>query len=190
MYGIGEWLEDIEDLTSPYEPDIYSLHWYPESEYSWTYTFPEILDRAEQIVGLSNLLLGEFGYSAYSFSETSQADLFRNVLYYADQKGVVHLGAWTLLDFPAGTPMCAGKVPSPEEGQECFGLYRTDGSEKPAASVLKRAFQGYALSKTPMAVLNPSFENTNYCSNLMENWKPWDQNWTNRQTVTQDCTLA
>jgi hypothetical protein len=183
-----EWLDDIRDLTSPNTPDIYSLHWYP-NDLNWTKPFPSVIDRARQLIGQADLLLGEFGGSTYIFSETTQANLYRDVLYYAHQKGIVHLGVWALNDFPQDTVQCAGYVPPPAEWY--FGLYRLDGSLKPAASILQSAFHGSPPPNlSPVIVLNPSFEDINPNSGQMDNWRPWDQNWSGQQTFTQDCTVA
>jgi len=183
-----EWLDDIRDLTDPDTPDVYSLHWYP-SEFSWTEPFPSVLDRARQLIGQAELLLGEFGYNTYTLSEESQTNLYRDVLYHAHRKGVVHLGAWTLNDFPSGTVQCGGHVPLPAEWY--FGLYRPDGSPKPAATVLEAAFKDNPPSHpSPAIVLNSSFEDLNPNSGQVDNWRPWDENWSGGQTFVQDCTTA
>lgn len=184
-----EWLDDVRDLTNPTSPDVYSLHWYPADDLTWIYTFSSTLDSALQVVDASDLLLGEFGYNTYDLSEANQADLYRDVLYYAHQRGIVHLGAWTLNDFPTGTVQCAGYVPPP--GERHFGLYRLDGSPKLAASILHYAFLGSPPSSpSPVAVLNSSFEDLNPNSGQLDDWRPWDQNWTGQQTFEQDCTVA
>ncbi len=187
--GDVEWLDDLSDLTNPYTPDIHSLHWYPSGEYFWTNHFPSVIDRARQLIGQSQLLLGEFGYNTYKLSEMSQANLYRDVLYHTSQKGVTHLGAWTLFDFPVATPQCGGQVPEPDKGEEYFGLYRLDGSAKPAASILRNAFHGSPPTPGPMIILNPSFEVLNVNSGLMANWKYWDQDWSGQEIVSQDWTI-
>ena len=186
--GNVEWLDDVRDLSGTTPPDIYSLHWYP-SEFWWTQPFPSVLDRARQLLGSADLLLGEFGYNTYTLSESSQANLYHDVLYYTAQKGVHDLGAWTLNDFPTGTAQCAGNVPSAAEWH--FGLYRLDGSPKPATIVLKASFQGHdPIDPAATYVINESFESANLYLEKLENWRSWDQNWSGNQAFVQDCTLA
>ena len=153
-----EWLADVIDLTGSTPPDIYSLHWYPDPV-SWTTPFPAVIDRARQLIGTAPLLIGEFGLSTYAYSDISQADLYTDVLHYADRKGITNLGAWTLNDFPPGTIGCDG----PLENEELyFGLYRTDGSPKPAVPILRDAFHGHPPPRPiPNRMHNPSFEDLN-----------------------------
>jgi hypothetical protein len=186
--GNIEWLDDVRDLAGATPPDIYSLHWYP-SEFWWTQPFPSVLNRVRELIGQADLLLGEFGYNTYSLSEASQTLLYHDILYASAQKGVHDLGAWTLNDFPDGTAQCAGVLPSPTEWH--FGLYRPDGSARPAAAVLKAAFHGHVPAEpAPVIVHNPSFEHINPYSGQAENWHSWDQNWSGNQTFVQDCTMA
>lgn len=184
-----EWLDDIKDLTGTTPPDVYSLHWYPSSLLAWTTPFPDAIDRARELIGEADLLLGEFGINTYHVSEASQADLYQDLLYHANQKGIVHLGAWTLYDFPEGVKQCTtDPAPDPER---YFGLYRLDGSPKPAAAVLSETFHGRfpARPSSPL-VLNTSFEETNLATGLVDNWQTWDQFWSGEQRFEQDCTLA
>ena len=186
--GNVEWLDDVRDLSGATPPDIYSLHWYP-SEFWWTPPFPSVLYLARQLLGSADLLVGEFGYNTYTLSETSQANLYHDVLYYTAQKGIHDLSAWTLNDFPTGTAQCAGNVPSAAEWH--FGLYRLDGSPKPATVVLKASFQGHdPIDPAATYVINEFFETANLYLEKVENWRSWDQNWSGNQTFVQDCTLA
>jgi hypothetical protein len=183
-----EWLDDVKDLTGATPPDIYSLHWYPDNLYSWTDAFPAKIDRARQLIGQADLLIGEFGLSTYAYSDALQADLTRDVLYYADQKGITNLGFWTLNDFPANTLICCV---IPKDEQWYYGLYRTDGTQKPAASILQAAFQGNPPSSpSPRRILNPSFEDLSPYSGYLDNWWPWDGNWTGQHWEVQNCTIA
>jgi hypothetical protein len=175
-----EWLGDIKDLTSPNTPDIYSLHWYPSSVITWTTSLPAVLDRAGELIGSDELLLGEFGYETYTLSVTSQAFLYRDVLYYARQKGIDHLGAWTLNDFPEDTTQCNNSIPA-SDAERHFGLYRLDSSPKPAAAILRAAWGRFR-------VLNSSFEAINPNSGQVENWRSWDENWSGQQTFVQTDT--
>ncbi|MEJ2209110.1 MAG: cellulase family glycosylhydrolase [Anaerolineae bacterium] len=184
-----EWLDDVKALTGATPPDLYSLHWYPSSLLRWTTPLPAAIDRARELIGSAELLLGEFGTNTYHVSEASQAYLYRDVLYHANQKQVVHLGAWTLYDFPEGVAQCTPD-PAPDT-ERYFGLYRLDGTPKPAAAVLKRAFHGdFPQTPVPDVMLNTSFEQINLASGLVDNWQPWDQFWSGEQRFVQDCEVA
>jgi hypothetical protein len=184
-----EWLDDVTALTGTTPPDIYSLHLYPPDALTWTHNFPAVLDSALQVVPKEKLLIGEFGLSTYEYSDASQADLYNDVLYYASQKGITQMGAWTLNDFPPGTLQCGGYIPRPQEWY--FGLYRADGTEKPAAAMLREAFHGNSptASRSP-ALINRSFEGLNGYSQAIDNWWPWDEQWTWQPHGVQDATVA
>ena len=183
-----EWLADIQSLTAPTTPDLYSLHWYPDSLLTWTATLTPTLQRAKELVGADRLLLGEFGAETSTFTEDTQADLYRDVLYYAHQQGIVHLGQWTLYDFPAGTTQCDPATPA-SCAERHFGIYRLDGSPKPAAQVLRDAFHDQFPPAPGLALVrNPSFEEWDSCAGRLRNWFPWDEGWTEEYWFEQDCT--
>lgn len=185
-----EWLDDVATLTAPNAPDVYSLHWYPASVVAWTSTLPAVLDRARELIGPdSPLLLGEFGYETCTLSEASQAQLYYDVFDAAREKGVVHLGAWTFTDFPEGTAQCDPGTPA-SDAERYFGLFRLDGSPKPAADVVECAFvDGVPCPPRPSGLLNSSFEAVNVCGRL-ENWQPWDIGWSGAAQFAQDCSTA
>lgn len=184
------WLDDLAALTGATPPDLYSLHWYPRGNLTWTSTLPATLAAALVAVPADKLLLGEFGISTYEYSDASQANLYRDVLYYASQKGVTNLGVWTLNDFPFNTARCGGEIPGALEWR--FGLYREDGAEKPAAVVLRDAFLN---GETPgpvrsTSLLNPSFEVEDPDSHEIDNWWGWDQTWSGVYYAARDGTHA
>jgi hypothetical protein len=184
-----EWLADVKRLTGD-RPDLYSLHWYPPSWLTWTSTLTATLQRAKELVNEDKLLLGEFGIETSTFTEATQADLYRDVLYYARQEDIVHLGAWTLHDFPEGTKRCDPAKEAPCE-ERYFGIYREDGTSKPAAQVLKDAYHGrFPTAPSPSFVRNPSFEERRECSAELKNWGAWSEPppWTT--WYEQDCTEA
>jgi hypothetical protein len=184
-----EWLADVQALTAPHPPDVYSLHWYPSSPLSWTTPISATLARARELVGSGELLVGEFGSDTYRLSATAQADLYRDLLYTAHRGGVSHFGAWTLYDFPPGTQQCAADPAPPPELH--FGLYRLDGSPKPAAVILSAAFHGdFPSHSSPAVVHNTSFEELNPDSGRLEDWCPWDERWSGADWFVQDCTTA
>lgn len=185
-----EWLDDVVTLTGSTPPDIHSLHWYPDVV-SWTRLFPMVIDRARELIGAAPLLIGEFGLSTYAYSDISQADLYTDVLYYAHQKGIDNLGAWTLNDFSPGAIGCNGPITKTEELY--FGLYRTDSTPKPAEPILQDAFHDNPPSWPSLVrMYNTSFEDLNRYSGYLDNWWPWDEDepWTGTHWETQDCTMA
>jgi hypothetical protein len=188
--GDVEWLDDIRDLTYPDVPDIYSLHWYPASLRTWTTPLCGVIDRARELIPDGELLLGEFGFETCTLSEASQRNLYRDVFCCAEEKGVVHLGVWTYSDFPDGTEQCEpGSAAPPEELH--FGLFRLDGSPKPALAIVPHALAGIPLCPPgPPPVLNPSFEDLNPYCGQMDNWLPWDETWSWQPTFEQDCAVA
>lgn len=212
-----EWLNDLKALSSP--PDIYNLHWYPDWRV-WTQPLSKILERAYEIIGVDErLMIGEFGLNTYQIwdpiqpsSDVSQYDAYRDILYYAYQKGVVDLAAWTFNDLPSGrkkyaliydfvgTPCPTYKGQHFESldlppGELHYGIYKINGGNnlvaKPAATVLQEAFRGnYPLSPTSPSILNASFESLNPYSGSgrLENWQPWNEDFSLTPFYAQDCT--
>lgn len=177
-----EWLDDVKKLTAPNSPEIYSLHWYP-SRLLLSQKLPADLERAFDLIGDAELLIGEFGFNTYTLAEEFQANMYRDILYYANQKGIKHLGAWTFSDFP--------ETAIEKKEEQHFGLFRLDGTPKPAAMILKDAFHGhFPASPTPVMLSNTSFERVNPLSMRLDNWQPWDVNWTMQNRFEQDCTTA
>src|SRR5262249_31659562 len=127
-----------------------SLHYYGGSgeQAYWT------LQQAQAAVAPQPLFLGETGYptstlvSGYSnlpltaqAQEAAQAPFLQTVAYAALRPGLPPPGIWTLDDFVSGTiPLVAQAPKNPAEYD--FGLYRTDGSPKPAAAVVRSIFAG------------------------------------------------
>jgi len=104
------------------------------------------LKAAKRMAHGKPLLIGETGYStaqsnaswlgspaAVSVQERTQARYFLDIVRTARALGLPPPGVWTLNDFPSGllyvTPV-----------QQHFGLYRLDGTAKPAAAVIRQAF--------------------------------------------------
>ncbi len=186
-----EWLSDLRNLSTP--PDIYNLHWYP-NWITWSQPLPKILDRAYQIVGIDKrLMLGEFGCNTYVFSDSSQVNAYRDILYDASQKGVGDIGVWILNDFPPGRRNRDGIILPPSESYN--GIYRIASGNvlepKPVVDLLRNAFQGNLSSSTsPSLLLNASFETLNPYSGVVENWRPWNQDLLPTSWYIQDCTQA
>ncbi len=186
------WLVDLHELTAASPPDLYSLHWYPDMRL-WTQPFPGVLRFAVDTVGADRLRLGEFGVSTYAYSAATQERLYQDVLYYAHQAGIRHIGVWTLTDFPHGTAQCPGSQIG--DNQWYFGLYRLDGSPRPAAATLRQAFGGQ-MPDTPaeFGLDNGTFEDFYHPPDRIANWEVWQQDDptddTLHGTLVQDCRMA
>lgn len=182
-------VEQLDELEALGPPDLYSLHRYPTSFVSWTSDLAPTLQRAKELVSVDRLLLGEFGYDSYRVSEETQAALYRDVLHTAHQAGIVHLGQWTFYDFPKGTAQCDRGTPAAEPELH-FGVYRLDGTPKPAAQVLREAYHDWPPSLlSPSIISNGSFEAPGYpCGPA--NWYPWDEGWSSTCWHEQDCSVA
>jgi endo-1,4-beta-mannosidase len=129
--------EELRD--SP--PDFWDYHFYgpPRDAYMR-------LSRLKQIAAPRPLFIGETGYSTVRRPgnsralEQAQADYYEVVFAAAKALGLPHPAPWTLNDFTRGAipPSATGA----DEAQYDFGLYRVDGTPKPAAAVVSRAFSG------------------------------------------------
>jgi hypothetical protein len=142
------------------EPDFYTIHYYggDADRAYWT------LQAAQQAVAPVPLWIGETGYptststsgyfevpSTQQAQEAAQVHFLKTVAYAAQELGMPPPGVWTLSDFDAGTiPAASGVQKEPEYD---FGLFRTNGSAKPAAAVVRAIFAG-----TPPASFNGDFE--------------------------------
>jgi endo-1,4-beta-mannosidase len=122
------------------QPDFYDIHFYGIPPHMLS-TF----QTAKQIAHGTPLLVGETGYStdpsntswigagqSVSTQEQAQAYFYAYVEQAAASAGLPKAASWTLNDFPALANLSAT--------EQHFGLYRLDGTEKPAAAILKRYF--------------------------------------------------
>ena len=122
-------------------PDFYTIHYYggDGDQAYWT------LLAAQQAVAPVPLWVGETGYptstqaSGYyevpwsvQAQEAEQRHFLQTVAYAAQELGMPPPGVWTLSDFDAGTIPAGGGVQ--KEPEYDFGLFRTNGSAKPAAA--------------------------------------------------------
>lgn len=126
-------------------PDFYSLHYFGgggETAY-WT------LLEAKRLVSPTPLWVGETGYpttpaaSGYadlaptsSAQEAAQSHFLKTLQWASWKVGLPRIGIWTFSDFlPGAIP--GESIP---EAEYHLGLYRTDGSAKPAAAVVSTLF--------------------------------------------------
>ena len=121
------------------QPDFYDFHFYgPPSSASAT------LQQAAAISAPRPLFIGETGYSTsvdwagygavptQAGREAFQDEYFRSVEAAAQQAGLPPAAPWTLNDIEISS--------SPREAS--YGLYRVDGSAKPAAATIAAVFAG------------------------------------------------
>ena len=124
-------------------PDFYDLHFYGTPPYMFS-TFAS----AQRMVADKPLVIGETGYSTdpgnaswlgssepVAVQERAQARYLAEAEVAARVAGLPPVGVWTLNDFP---PALLHVTPA----EQHFGLYRLDGTAKPAAAVVRRSFGG------------------------------------------------
>ena len=128
--------------------DYYDYHFYGNSERALA-----MIRQAQATVAPAPMVIGEFGQNTLQNTEGEQAAFLARVFEAAEVAGVRSVAPWTLNDFTAGAiPTSAvAKLPA----QYNYGLYRTDGTAKPAAAVVKA---GWADTAMPASLMDPSFE--------------------------------
>ncbi len=183
-----EWLGDVRELMGPTPPDIYTLHWYPSGT-TGTEALAPALARARELIEGADLYLAEVGSNTFTQSEESQAELFEDVFHDVQAFGIKHFGVWTLYDFTETTTGCSGSATP--VGDNYYGIYRRDGTPKPAAAVVQAAFHDVPFTQPPAPrVLNSSFEATNPYTGVVEDWRSWDVDWSGVPRFAHDCTVA
>jgi endo-1,4-beta-mannosidase len=123
-------------------PDFYDLHFYGTPPYML-----QTFRTAKRLAGRTPLVIGETGYSTAPSNtswlgspETTQRQEQAQAYYVAFAERAAHkvglppVGLWNLNDFPA--------LPNVSPVEQHFGLYRLNGTPKPAAFVLHTAFTG------------------------------------------------
>ena len=130
-------------------PDFYDLHYFGRggaSAYS-------VLSRAKEIVAPTPLWVGETGYPTIlggsgfgglprtrAAQEAGQAQFLATVAWAAQANGLAPIGVWQLGDLvPAAVP---DRTVKPEDPELHYGLFRLDGSAKPAVDTVRSAFDG------------------------------------------------
>ncbi|GIE84477.1 glycosyl hydrolase [Actinoplanes regularis] len=141
--------------------DYLDFHFYGNSERALTE-----IRKAQAAAGSLPIVIGETGLStAGADSEGDQAAFLARVFAAARAAKVGSVSPWTLYDFSNGaipSNSAVSKIPA----QYKFGLYRADGSAKPAVNVVKAYWAGQALSNN---VLDLGFE----VSNGNSPWRPY-----------------
>jgi hypothetical protein len=130
--------------------DYYDFHFYGNSERALAN-----IRRAQTAVAPAPVVIGEVGLNTLQNTEGEQAAFLARVFEGAEIAGVRSVAPWTLNDFTQGA------IPSSEvaklPAQYSYGLFRADGTAKPAAAVVKAEWTGTPL---PTDLLDNSFEAT------------------------------
>jgi Cellulase (glycosyl hydrolase family 5)/Carbohydrate binding domain len=145
-------LRQLKSQLSTVQPDYYDFHFYAASQQALS-----IITEAKGIAAPAPLVIGETGTSTYGSTEDDQAAYLARVFTAADDAGIGSVGPWTLNDFlPGAIPSTSAVSGMPTQYQ--YGLFRTDGSTKAAAKVVKSVWTGASVSE---GLLNLGFEGTN-----------------------------
>jgi Cellulase (glycosyl hydrolase family 5) len=128
--------------------DYYDFHFYGNSERALA-----TIRTAQAAVTPAPMVIGEVGLNTLQNTDGEQAAFLARVFEAAKVAGVQSVSPWTLTDFAAGAipDSAVAKLPP----QYHYGLYRTDGTAKPAATVVRAAFTGTAM---PADLLDNGFE--------------------------------
>ncbi|MEU8661736.1 cellulase family glycosylhydrolase [Actinoplanes philippinensis] len=116
--------------------DYYDFHFYGNSERA----LAEIR-RAQAAVAPDPIVIGETGLSTATSSEGEQATFLARTFAAAATAGVRSVAPWTLYDFADGAIPSNSQV-SKVPAQYRFGLYRADGTAKPATWVVRNGWAG------------------------------------------------
>ncbi|WP_250033003.1 cellulase family glycosylhydrolase [Paractinoplanes maris] len=130
--------------------DYFDFHFYGNSERALA-----TIKNAQATVAPYPMVIGEVGLNTLQNTEGEQAAFLARVFEASEAAGVKSVAPWTLNDFtPGAIPSSAvSRIPA----QYSYGLYRVDGSAKPAAAVVKA---GWTTGMTPASVMDPSFESS------------------------------
>ena len=128
--------------------DYYDFHFYGNSERALA-----SIRRAQAAVAPTPIVIGEAGLNTLQHTEGEQAAFLARVFEGADAAGVRSVAPWTLNDFARGAIPSSNTARMP--AQYTYGLYRTNGTAKPAAAVVKAEWTGTAL---PAGLLDTGFE--------------------------------
>ena len=123
-------------------PDFWDYHYYGPAGDAYS-----VLSRIKALAAPRPLFVGETGYSTdgapggQAAQEQAQAAYYRAVFNAAAALGLPTPAPWILYDFsPGGIPLESPAVDEP--AQYGYGLFQLNGTPKPAAAVVSRAFSG------------------------------------------------
>jgi endo-1,4-beta-mannosidase len=123
-------------------PDFWDYHYYGPSADAYS-----VLSRVKSLAPPRPLFVGETGYTTNgtpgdeTARDQAQAAYYRAIFTAAAALGLPAPAPWTLNDFsPGGIPPNSPAADIP--AQYGYGLFQLDGTPKPAAAVVTRAFSG------------------------------------------------
>jgi hypothetical protein len=136
-------LAAVKSRLAAAPPDFYDVHYYAAPQLALA-TF----EAAKALVAPAPLFVGETGATtgqggAPAVAEAQQDLYLRTVEWAARAAGLPDAAPWILQDIAAdGTPPSADRSPEALD----YGLYRLDGTPKPAAASLRALYQDGAIS--------------------------------------------
>lgn len=153
-------LANLKRVLGDVRPDFFDIHFYGGAGERAFATFA----RAKELVSPTPLWVGETGYPSSetvsgfggvaltpSAQEAAQAHFLATVGWAVRANGLAPPGIWALDDFlPEALPVWSGQN---REAELHFGVFRLDGSAKPAAATVRAAFAG-----SPPLSFNNGFE--------------------------------
>lgn len=122
------WLYDAQ-ATAPYVDFVSFHHWTGADSLSARVT------DMRSATG-KPLLLQEVGYSTQRMPEAAQADALHSIANTSDDLDLLGWLVWAAFDFPVDRSCYPTPCLSPDNGEHYFGLWRTDGTPKPALEAL------------------------------------------------------
>lgn len=147
-----------EALGPAAQPDFWSFHYYDKPELA-----AAAFAAARAAVAPTPVFVGETGYHPGNSDppvrtradrEDEQVRYFKTIAAATSRLGLPPVAPWILLDFTRrGTPVRMNPA------EYTFGLFRADGSAKPAAAAVRAAFT----SPEPDALFNGGFEEGTAC---------------------------
>jgi hypothetical protein len=151
--GLPARLAALKTALGSVRPSFWSYHYYDQKLASGAYS---AFGAAKSIAAPLPLFIGETGVDTWprlgetqTAAEARQDHFYRAVFNAARAQGLPTPAPWTLFDFTTNSSFNLQTAP-----QYYFGLFRTDGSAKPAATSVRQGFTGAALAST----FNGSFE--------------------------------
>ncbi|HEX5202468.1 MAG TPA: glycosyl hydrolase [Actinoplanes sp.] len=142
-------MAEIKSALASTPIDYYDFHFYGNSERALA-----MIRQAQAAVSPAPIVIGETGLNTLQNTEGEQAAFLARVFAAAGAAGVRSVAPWTLTDFAPGTIPDSAVAELP--AQYHYGLYRTNGTAKPAAAVVKAAWTGTAM---PATLTDNGFEN-------------------------------
>ena len=186
-------LAALKSALGSVAPDFWDFHYYGGSNPDVAgVSIPAaltVLLQAQQIAAPLPLIIGETGYSTLASNaavlglpqiqgaqEAFQQQFYSTVAFAARKANLPVPAPWILNDFTSTGCICA-------EVERHFGLYRTDGSAKPAVATIAGIFAGNPIDTS----LNNGFELAAGLPNVPSNWRVYGYGY---GTFARDTTTA